>query len=87
MPAEAITLHCPCKINLALSVGSPQRDGMHPIASWMAAIDFGDTLQLTRLEPGEAPAPLAIRFADDAPRVEPIDWPLERDLAVRAHAA
>ena len=37
MPAEAITLHCPCKINLALSVGSPRPDGMHPIASWMAA--------------------------------------------------
>ena len=48
-----LRLTCPAKVNLALSAGPPRDDGMHPIASWMVALDFADTLTLDRLEPGE----------------------------------
>lgn len=82
-PTE-LTCTCPAKVNLALSVGPPDARGYHPIASWMVAVDFGDTLTLRRLDAG--PSTFDIAYADDAPRPEPIDWPLEKDLAVRAHA-
>ena len=82
-PDRAIELACPAKVNLALSVGPPRpSDGMHPIASWMVALRFGDTLRLARA----ADTTFDIRFADDAPVPQPVDWPLEKDLAVRAHA-
>jgi 4-diphosphocytidyl-2-C-methyl-D-erythritol kinase len=59
---------------------------MHPISSWMSAIDLGDDLTLRALEPGEA-SRWRVAWADDAPRPSPIDWPIEKDLAVRAHRA
>lgn len=71
------------KINLALSVGPPAPSGMHPIASWMHAIDLADTIQLHEARRFE----IEIVWADDAPKPTPIDWPAERDLAARAHAA
>lgn len=86
-----VTLRSPAKINLALSVGPPQgpsehRPGWHPIASWMAAVDLCDDLTVEPLAP-DARSSLELRFADDAPRPTPIDWPPERDLAFRAIAA
>lgn len=77
------------KINLALSVGPPipagaPKAGYHPIASWMACIDLADELSFTRLEDGRA-STFSITLAPDAPRPSPIDWPIETDLAVRAH--
>ncbi|MEM6332849.1 MAG: hypothetical protein AAF823_05855 [Planctomycetota bacterium] len=79
-----ITLLAPAKVNLALSVGAPDASGMHAIASWMVAIDFGDTLVA---EPDDSATDLTLRYADDAPRPEPIDWPLDRDLAFHAWRA
>lgn len=79
-----IGLTCPAKVNLALSVGAADATGMHPIASWMIALDFGDTLEL-RATSGTN-SQYDIRFDETAPRPQPIDWPLEKDLAVRAHA-
>src|SRR6185295_18407432 len=75
-------------VNLALSVGPPlpagdPRAGMHPIASWMHAIDLCDEVWITRLVTGASR--LDIAWADDAPRPSPIDWPSEKDLAFRAH--
>ncbi|MEX0778037.1 MAG: hypothetical protein WD042_20225 [Phycisphaeraceae bacterium] len=85
---DSLTRSCPAKVNLALSIGSPLRDGadagMHPIASWMVALDFGDTLTLTRLV--DLPSRFDLSFADNAPRPSPIDWPIEKDLCHRAHA-
>ena len=77
------------KLNLMLSVGGPApadapRPGFHPIASWMSAIDLADEVRVERLEPG-IPSRLTVRWADDAPRPSPIDWPPDRDLAARAH--
>lgn len=79
----------PAKVNLALSVGDaepPQRDGApnpragwHPLASWMVCIDLADTVTV---RPG--PGPHRVVWAADAVRPTTIDWPIEKDLAVRA---
>lgn len=69
------------KINLALAVAPPDADSMHPIASWMAPIDLADDIELTRLPDGE-PARITVRWASG----DPVGWPLDQDLARRAHA-
>ncbi len=56
---------------------------MHPICSWMVAVAFGDSLTLTRSTGGGSS--YEIICADDAPTPQPIDWPIESDLAFRAH--
>lgn len=71
------------KVNLALDVGAALASGLHPIASWMAPVDLRDTLEFARLPDGSATT-LDIRWARDAPRQSPIDWPPEKDLAMRA---
>ena len=81
---STLTLACPAKVNLALSVGSPRpADGYHPIASWMATLDFADAMTLAALDAG--PSRFDLHFARDAPKPQAIDWPLEKDLAWRAH--
>jgi len=80
--STAAVQRCPAKVNLALSVGRPDADGMHPIASWMIAVSLIDELTVERMD-GESS--YRIEWAEDAPQPSPIDWPLEKDLAVRAH--
>ncbi|MBX9735319.1 MAG: hypothetical protein K2X32_00195, partial [Phycisphaerales bacterium] len=53
--------------------------------SWFAPIALHDDLEIRALG-ARAASRFEITWAADAPRVSPIDWPLERDLAVRAHA-
>ena len=84
----------PAKVNLALSVGDAEpaerdgarnpRAGWHPIASWMVCVDLMDRVRVT---PGSEGSTHRIAWAEDAPRPTPIDWPVEKDLAVRAHRA
>ena len=82
---DSLAITAYAKLNLALSVGPPVPPrGYHPIASWFVCIGLSDTLRLTRLQPG-SPSRHTIRWAPGAPRPTPIDWPVERDLAVRAH--
>lgn len=81
---QPITLACPAKLNLTLAVAPPRADGLHPIASVMVALRFSDTLTLNALTNG--PSTFTRRLASDAPRPQPIDWPIESDLAFRAHA-
>lgn len=81
MPRD-LTLPCPAKVNLVLSVGPPDGRGYHPIASWMVAIDLADDLTLRRIEGTSTFDPA---FAEGAPRPGVIDWPIESDLAFRAH--
>jgi len=80
---DALTVACPAKINLALSVGAPDDSGYHPIASWMVRIDFADTLEARRLDETE-PSTFDIGWAADAPAPSPIDWPVHEDLACLA---
>ncbi|MCP4937737.1 MAG: hypothetical protein GY921_01005, partial [Phycisphaeraceae bacterium] len=74
------------KLNLALSVGGPDADGMHPIASWMTSVDLYDELDLVRLPVGY-PSRYAINWHEDARRRSDIDWSVSKDLAVLAHDA
>jgi len=86
-PCHVVTMLCPAKVNLALAVEPLDAStGRHPIASWMVAVDLCDDLVVHRMPDGSA-STADVRFADDAPRREAVDWPLDRDLAVRAHRA
>ena len=84
--AESVHIKAPAKLNLALSVGPPGPDRMHPIASWMVTTDLHDEIELTRRE--DPPASLyAIQWHEEAVRKPEIDWPISSDLAARAHQA
>lgn len=93
-PDRTIRLSCPAKVNLALSVGSPRPDGLHPLASWMVAVNLADSLTLHRLDAGPSRFDIAPAAGSAAPAVHPegprdpavtVDWPIEQDLAYRAH--
>ncbi len=85
MPRDALTILCPAKVNLALSVGPPRvEDGLHEICSWMITVGVCDTLTLARSTEGDSS--FDIRWADEAPLPQTVDWPLSSDLAYRAHA-
>ena len=84
MPATTLKLKAFAKVNLALAVGPPDERGFHPITSWVAPIDLHDELDLERLPEGSA-SQYRVVWAEDSPRTTPIDWPIEKDLAVRAH--
>lgn len=82
-----LTWRAYAKINLALAVGPPAPPrAYHPIASWFACVSLHDEVAVERLENGR-PSAWRVEWAADAPRPTPIDWPIERDLAVRAHRA
>lgn len=89
----SLRLACPAKVNLALAVAAPRPDGLHPIASWMVALDFADDLALERLDRDDratatdAAPRFDVAFAPDAPAPREVDWPIENDLACRAHGA
>lgn len=83
---ESLVFHAPAKLNLALSVGPPGVDRMHPICSWMVTLDLVDDLTVTRLAEDRF-SRYAILWHPDARRTVDIDWPIQRDLAVRAHIA
>ncbi len=79
-----VLIHCPAKVNLALSVGGPLLDDphkRHPIASLMVSLAFGDTLTLTKADV----TTFDIHFEDESAPNAQVDWPLEKDLAWRAH--
>lgn len=81
-----LTRLAPAKLNLALSVGPPRADGMHPICSWMMTVTLFDELLLTRLEEDRF-SRYAILWHPEAKRTSDIDWSITSDLAVRAHLA
>lgn len=93
-PSTSLTRRAFAKLNLCLAVGPPEpplRDGrpnpkagFHPIASWFHAIDLCDDLHVDR-RGLDADSVFEVEWAPDAPRPTPIDWPVEQDLAFRAH--
>lgn len=80
------TVHAlaPAKLNLALSVGPPDASGMHPISSWMVTVDLFDEITVERLE-SDSMSMYAILWHEQARRRSDIDWPIAKDLSVRAH--
>lgn len=85
---NSLTISACAKINLCLAVGPPEpadssKPGFHRIASWFAAIDLCDEIELSRAQAGAGSC--RIVWADDAPKPSPIDWAIETDLGVRAH--
>lgn len=86
---QSFQIACPAKVNITLAVGRRDRDDpkqRHPIASRMVAIDLFDQLAVHRSSAEERTPWLSIRFAKDIAFQREIDWPLEHDLAYRAHA-
>jgi len=82
---DLVRRSAPAKLNLVLAVGPPRAgDGFHPICSWFVAIALADELSFERLREHE-PSRYKIHWANDAPKPSTIDWPIEKDLAVRAH--
>ncbi len=81
-PRDRLVLRCPAKVNLALSVAAPDASGLHPIASWMAAIDLSDTLSIDVAHDGRSR--FDIHFDEHGPTRGVVDWPLEKDLSHRA---
>ncbi len=53
-PKATLKLFSPCKINLFLRIIRKREDGFHDLASLFQAIGFGDTLELSPLEEGDA---------------------------------
>lgn len=82
---RSIFLQAPAKLNLALSVGAPNEQAMHPISSWMVTVDLFDDLHLDRL-PAEHHSLFATIWHADALRRSEIDWAQSKDLVFRAHA-
>lgn len=87
-PLVTISARAYAKVNLALAVSPPEpvgsaRPGWHRIASWFACVELWDEVIVTPA--GETRYEIA--WASDAPRPSPIDWPIEKDLGVRAHRA
>lgn len=83
---DSLSVRAPAKLNLALAVGSPRPDGMHPICSWMLTVDLFDELLVKRLE-ADRFSRYAILWHEQARRRTEIDWSVTQDLAVRAHLA
>jgi 4-diphosphocytidyl-2-C-methyl-D-erythritol kinase len=83
---DVVTVRAPAKVNLALAVGAARADGYHPICSWMVTFDLFDELEVKRLLPDRF-SRYAILWHADARRRSDIDWPITKDLAVRAHLA
>jgi 4-diphosphocytidyl-2-C-methyl-D-erythritol kinase len=81
----SLSISAHAKLNLALAVGPPQPPrGYHPIHSWFVPVELHDTVTITPLS-ADQPSHHVVEWAAGAPRPSPIDWPLEKDLAVRAH--
>lgn len=76
------------KVNLSLALGAPEppaspRAGLHPIRTRVQAIDLFDEVEI--LADAALAGPVLDRaWASDAPVPSPLDWPPEKDLALRA---
>lgn len=85
--ASTLSISCPAKVNLALSVGAPDPNGYHAIASWMTVVTFSDEMKLQKIKDAKRDASsFDLAFDKQAPKPGDIDWPIETDLTFRAHA-
>lgn len=86
---DALAIRAFAKLNLALAVAPPERDGprrgWHRICSWMHAVGLHDDVRV-EVDRSLAGPVLDVRWADDAPlhAGEAVAWDVEQDLALRA---
>lgn len=85
------TIHTYAKINLILQVAPPITDpanpnhGMHPICSWMHAIDLSDQITIEQAQGHQST--FDIHWAADwKSGRRPVEWDTASDLIFRAHA-
>ena len=84
---DSASRRAPAKVNLALAVGPAEAcngEARHPICSWMVRVSLYDDLTVARLPAGSL-SRYALIWAQDALHQPDIDWPIRKDLAVRAH--
>jgi len=80
-----LILRAHAKVNLALAIGkSSVPGGLHPICSWMHAIELFDRIEICPLSQDQE-SMYSIGWAKKENKDEPVDWEMEQDLAVRAH--
>lgn len=84
------------KLNLCLAVAPPEpaahadgtpnrRAGWHRISSWFACIDLADRVRVERTDaPGAIEADIRFATQPGGTPLGVVDWPIEKDLAVRA---
>lgn len=72
-----VRVQVPAKINLALKVGRPRRDGFHPLATVYQAVSLFDEVQASWAEPGRITAAVTGEGAELVPSGE-------GNIAVRA---
>ena len=84
MSIKTIQRTAPAKVNLSLSVGMQNEQGMHPVVSKAVCVAFSDDIEVTRLEEDDL-SRYAILWHEEAKRKTPIDWLVTNDLAVRGH--
>ncbi len=73
--------------------GERDTSGYHPIASWFAPIALFDQVKVERLSEGHSAETdgdgtersFEVVWAKEGGESHPVEWPLDRDLAVRAH--
>ncbi len=73
------------KVNLVLGVGrEDEANGLHPICSWMHAIDLCDEIEIRQV-PEQQDTEYIVRWARGDGKDVPVEWAIEDDLGVRAH--
>jgi 4-diphosphocytidyl-2-C-methyl-D-erythritol kinase len=73
------------KVNLALAIGRRQGPReMHPICSWMHAIELADEIEIDGLDEGQKSV-YELGWATSTNALRPVAWAIEDDLTVRAH--
>ena len=84
------------KLNLCLAVAPPEpalqpdgtpnrRAGWHRISSWFVCTDLADRVQVERTDaPGTIDTEIRFATQPDGTPLGVVDWPTEKDLAVRA---
>ncbi len=69
------------KLNLILRVKAVDSSGLHPICSWMHAVDLFDEINLQ--EPKDRHSTFDTRWSSG----DPVEWDIKDDLVYKAHAA
>lgn len=73
------------KVNLVLGVGRvDEATGLHPICSWMHAIDLCDEIEICKLD-GEQESNYTVGWAHNDSVDTPVEWAIGNDLGVRVH--